>query len=207
MGQAGSTAYPAWVQRTIDITLSTFALLLLFPLLLAVAVVIKLDSRGPILFMQERVGIHAGSFRMFKFRTMTVNAELQQAELWSDNEREGPVFKIKNDPRITRVGRFLRRYSIDEIPQLLNVLKGDMGLVGPRPALPMEVAMYTPHQMLRLGVIPGITGLWQISGRANLTFDQSVELDLVYIRKRSIRFNLMILMKTLPIVIRADGAY
>jgi len=193
--------------RLIDVALSIVALALLFPLLLAVALVIKLDSRGPVLFMQDRVGYNGTSFRMFKFRSMTVGAELLQAELWSDNERDGPVFKIKNDPRVTRIGRLLRHYSIDELPQLLNVLIGDMSLVGPRPALPMEVAMYTPYQILRLGSLPGITGLWQISGRANLSFDQSIDLDLEYIRTRSVRVYLSILLKTIPMVIKGDGAY
>jgi len=193
--------------RSIDVVLSVFALVLLFPLLLVVATVIKLDSRGPVLFLQDRVGFNGTSFRMFKFRSMAVGAELLQAELWADNERDGPVFKIKNDPRVTRVGRLLRHYSIDELPQLLNVLIGDMSLVGPRPALPLEVAMYTPHQMRRLGTLPGITGLWQISGRANLSFEQSVELDLEYIRTRSVKVYLSILSRTIPIVVKGDGAY
>jgi len=194
-------------QRVVDVAVSAVALFLLFPLLAIVSLLIKLDSRGPILFYQERIGHNGNPFRMFKFRSMVTGAELQQADLWSENEREGPVFKIKNDPRVTRTGRWLRHYSIDEIPQLVNVLRGDMSLVGPRPALPLEVAMYTPYQMRRLDVVPGITGLWQISGRANLSFDQSVELDLQYIRTRTIALNLRILLKTIPVVVKGDGAY
>lgn len=195
------------VQRIIDVVLSAVGLLFFLPLTLLIAVAIKLDSRGPVLYMQRRVGYCGVPFPLFKFRSMTVGAELRQAELWADNEREGPVFKIRHDPRVTRVGRFLRRFSIDEVPQLLNVLRGEMSLVGPRPALPLEVAMYTPRQMQRLCVTPGLTGLWQISGRANLNFDQSVDLDLRYIRTRSIGLNLWILLRTIPAVIRGEGAY
>jgi lipopolysaccharide/colanic/teichoic acid biosynthesis glycosyltransferase len=195
------------IQRALDVLISAFCLLFFLPLFLFVAVAIKLDSPGSIFFYQERVGYCGASFRLYKFRSMVPDAELRQAELWADNERDGPVFKIKNDPRVTRVGHILRKYSIDELPQLFNVLKGDMSLVGPRPALPFEVAMYSPKQRQRLSAIPGITGLWQISGRADVSFEQSIELDLQYIRTQSIRLNLRIILLTIPKVLRGDGAY
>ena len=162
------------VQRMIDFAVSVISLLFFFPLFLLFAVAIKLDSPGPVFFTQQRVGYKGASFPLYKFRSMVRDAELLQAQLWSDNERDGPVFKIKNDPRITRAGRMMRKYSLDELPQLLNILKGDMSLVGPRPALPLEVAMYSSKHLQRLDAVPGLTGLWQISGRADLSFEERV---------------------------------
>lgn len=153
---ASRSGYAA-VKRVLDWLLSLMALILLFPLFLAVAVAIKLDSRGPVFFVQTRIGKNGKPFSMYKFRSMCVDAEKQLHKFAAMNERDGPVFKIANDPRVTRVGRFIRRTCIDELPQLLNILKGDMGIVGPRPALPNEVAAYTPHQMLRLQATPGLT--------------------------------------------------
>ena len=159
---ASRSGYAA-VKRVLDWLLSLMALILLFPLFLAVAVAIKLDSRGPVFFVQTRIGKNGKPFSMYKFRSMCVDAEKQLHKFAAMNERDGPVFKIANDPRVTRVGRFIRRTCIDELPQLLNILKGDMGIVGPRPALPNEVAAYTPHQMLRLQATPGLTCYWQIT--------------------------------------------
>jgi lipopolysaccharide/colanic/teichoic acid biosynthesis glycosyltransferase len=195
------------VQRMADIFICTLALLLLFPIFLLIAVAIKLDSPGAVLFTQQRVGIKGSVFKMYKFRSMRRDAEQVRESFHEDNERDGPVFKIKKDPRITRVGFFLRRWSLDELPQLLNVIKGEMSLVGPRPALPSEVATYTPRQLMRLAVVPGLTGLWQISGRANVPFAQSIELDLHYIQNQSVWLNLWIILRTLPKVISGEGAY
>jgi lipopolysaccharide/colanic/teichoic acid biosynthesis glycosyltransferase len=185
----------------------TLALLLLFPIFVLIAVAIKLDSPGAVLFMQQRVGIKGSAFKMYKFRSMRRDAEQVREAFHEDNERDGPVFKIKKDPRITRVGFFLRRWSLGELPQLLNVIKGEMSLVGPRPALPSEVATYTPRQLMRLAVVPGLTGLWQVSGRANVPFAQSIELDLHYIQNQSVWLNLWIILRTLPKVISGEGAY
>ena len=193
--------------RLTDIVLSGAALLLLLPLVLAIALIIKLDSPGPVLFYQRRVGKDGREFAFYKFRSMVPDAPGQLQILAALNERAGAAFKMRQDPRVTRVGRFLRRYSLDELPQFLNVLRGDMSLVGPRPALPSEVALYTPHQCLRLGVLPGLTGLWQVSGRADLSFERAVELDLYYIQHRSFWLNLRLLVLTVPAVLGGRGAY
>lgn len=195
------------IQRVLDVLLTSLLLLLLFPLFLLIALCIALDSRGPILFTQRRVGKDGVEFPFYKFRSMVADAEARRKTLDAHNERSGPVFKMKNDPRITRVGRWLRRTSLDELPQLLNVLKGDMSLVGPRPALPREVAVYTSRQRLRLAVMPGLTGLWQVSGRASLAFEHSIELDLHYIEYQSVRLYLQILLMTIPAVVTGKGAY
>lgn len=195
------------VQRVIDLVISMLLLLTLLPVFMAIAVWIKFDSPGPVLFKQVRVGHNGQEFNMYKFRSMVVDAEEKRKELERLNERNGPVFKIKNDPRITISGRILRRYSLDELPQLINVLLGEMSLIGPRPALPKEVDKYTPYQRQRLLVKPGLTGLWQVSGRAKLSFDHSIDLDLYYIRNMSLKLNMQILYKTFSVVIRGDGAY
>ena len=150
-----------------------------------IALLIRLDSPGPVLFIQRRVGRHGREFPVFKFRSMYVDAEQRLEGLLGANERTGPVFKMRHDPRVTRVGRILRRCSLDEVPQILNILRGEMSLVGPRPALPREVALYTEEQCHRLDAVPGLTGLWQVSGRANLSFEQSMALDLEYIQTAS----------------------
>jgi len=194
-------------QRALDVALASAILLLLLPLCALIALLIRLDSPGPVLFIQKRVGRGGREFPFFKFRSMVTDAEAQRQALLSCNERTGPVFKMRNDPRITRVGRLLRRTSLDELPQILNVLRGEMSLVGPRPALPKEVALYTPQQCRRLAVTPGLTGLWQVSGRASLSFERSIELDLFYIQHQSVWLYLRLLARTVPAVISGRGAY
>ena len=197
----------AALRRALDVVVSLAALLLLLPLLLVLALLIRLDSPGPVLFIQTRVGKHGRPFPVFKFRSMFTDAEDRLASVLAENERTGPVFKMKHDPRVTRVGRPLRRCSLDEVPQLLNVLRGEMSLVGPRPALPREVALYTPQQAGRLSVTPGLTGLWQVSGRASLSFERSVELDLEYVRRQSLWLNIVLILRTVPAVLTGRGAY
>lgn len=194
-------------KRTVDVLGCLIALVLLSPLFLAVMLAVKLSGPGPVLFVQERCGLHGRLFRFYKFRTMVVDAEARKAELAHLNEVTGPAFKIKHDPRITRVGAVLRKLSLDELPQLWNVLKSDMSLVGPRPPTPDEVERYTTRQVQRLAVIPGITGLWQVSGRSTITdFDQWIELDLRYAQTWSIWLDLAILVKTPIEVLRMRGA-
>jgi lipopolysaccharide/colanic/teichoic acid biosynthesis glycosyltransferase len=183
-------------------------ILLLAPVLVAIAVAVKLDSAGPILFRQVRVGQGGREFTMLKFRTMVADAEARRADLLAHNQNaDGLLFKIADDPRITRVGRLLRRFSLDELPQLFNVLGGRMSLVGPRPPLPAEVALYDDSVRRRLLVKPGLTGLWQVSGRSDLTWDESVRLDLRYVENWSLLLDVMILWKTGFAVVRARGAY
>jgi exopolysaccharide biosynthesis polyprenyl glycosylphosphotransferase len=195
------------LKRALDITVSSFALIVAAPVMAVTALLVKLDSPGPVLFRQVRVGKDGEHFHCYKFRSMYIDAEQRKAELMAKNEADGPVFKMKYDPRITRVGRVIRKLSIDELPQLFNVLKGEMSLVGPRPALPSEVAKYTYEQIGRLHAIPGITGLQQVSGRSNLDFKRWVELDLQYISEQSVWKDIEILVKTIPAVIFSKGAY
>jgi len=183
------------------------ALIMLAPVMAVVATTIRLHDRGPALFTQLRVGKDGHSFRIYKFRTMVVDAEQRRAELLASNETDGVLFKVHNDPRITAVGVHLRRWSIDELPQLLNVLHGEMSLVGPRPALPDEAAKYAEHVHRRLAVKPGITGLWQINGRADLSWDESVRLDLRYVENWSFVLDLQIMWKTISALVRRSGAY
>jgi exopolysaccharide biosynthesis polyprenyl glycosylphosphotransferase len=190
-----------------DIALSIIGLILCIPLFTAVAIAIKRDSPGPVIFKQQRVGKEGKKFTMYKFRTMVVNAEEILDELLSKNEAAGPVFKIKEDPRVTKSGKWLRKTSIDELPQLWNVLKGDMSLVGPRPPLEREVVQYDNYQRQRLSVKPGITCYWQVSGRSNTTFDEWVELDIKYIQEQSLWTDIKLLFKTIGAVLRKDGAY
>nr|WP_199744836.1 sugar transferase [Actinomadura harenae] len=186
---------------------AALALLLLSPLLLTVAVMIKVTDRGPVLFRQVRVGRGGREFTVLKFRTMVVDAERRKADLMDDNEGGGVLFKIRSDPRVTRVGRMLRRYSLDELPQLINVLRGEMSLVGPRPPLPEEVARYGGDVYRRLVVRPGLTGLWQVSGRSDLGWEESVRLDLRYVENWSLAMDLQIMWKTWSAVFRGSGAY
>lgn len=202
-----SSPLDAVLRRALDIAVSAAALLLLLPLLALIALCIRLDSPGPVLFVQKRVGKHGQEFPVFKFRSMFTDAEERLHTVLAANERSGPVFKMRLDPRITRCGRWLRRCSLDEVPQLLNVLRGEMSLVGPRPALPREVALYTPEQQQRLSVLPGLTGLWQVSGRATLSFEASVALDLAYVQRQSFMLNVVILARTIPAVLTGRGAY
>ena len=167
---------------------------------------IKLESNGPIFFTQVRVGYHGRKFKLYKFRTMVNDAESKLDDLTKMNEQSGPVFKMGNDPRITSVGKWLRKYSIDELPQLYNVIKGDMNLVGPRPPIPSEVKRYKPEWHKRLNMKPGITGLWQISGRNKIVdFDDWVKLDLKYINEWSIKLDFLIILKTIPHIFRGSG--
>ena len=195
------------VKRAFDIVLSAIGLLFLAPFLMALAVIIRLDSPGPALFRQTRVGRNGREFRIFKLRTMGVAAEERLSDLMKFNESDGALFKMRNDPRVTRVGAFLRRYSIDELPQLINVLRGDMSLVGPRPPLPSEVAIYPRDMLRRLVVRPGVTGLWQVSGRADLPWDEVVRLDLRYVESWSLTLDMVLLLRTITAVLRSSGAY
>lgn len=193
-------------KRLFDIVSSGVALWLLAPLLLIVAVLVKLTSRGPLLFRQTRTGLHGRPFQMLKFRTMVENAEALKAQLASLNEVDGPVFKMKKDPRITPIGRILRKFSIDELPQLINVLRGDMSVVGPRPPLPNEVSKYEPWQRRRLSVRPGLTCIWQVSGRNEISFEQWMYMDLQYIDTWSFSKDISLILKTFPVVLTGRGA-
>lgn len=201
------THWQALIKRSFDLLVTSFAVLLTLPVWIAVAAAIKLDSRGPIFFRQERAGRMGRRFTMLKFRTMVQDAEARKAELAAQNEADGPLFKVRDDPRITRVGKILRRWSLDELPQLLNVLRGDMTLVGPRPSLPDEVAEYEEWHFDRLEVAPGVTGLWQVSGRSDLTFEDYVKRDIFYIENWSLSIDLYILLKTIPAVLSRSGAF
>lgn len=196
------------IKRGLDILLSLVGLIILLPLFVVVAVVIALDSRGPIFYPWRVLGHRARPFVGYKFRTMVDNADALKAEYLERNEMTGPVFKMRNDPRITRVGRWLRKFSIDELPQLWSVLKGDMSLVGPRPPSADEFAAFEPWQHAKLAVTPGITCLWQVEGRSEITdFDEWAELDLKYIAGWNLWLDLRILLRTIPVVVRGRGAY
>jgi len=196
------------IKRSLDILGSLGLLLLLAPLLLGVALAIWLEDRGPVLFSQQRVGKGGQPFAFYKFRSMVPHAEALKAELQHLNESGGGViFKSRQDPRITRVGRWIRRFSIDELPQLYHVLKGEMSLVGPRPPVPAEVALYTPAQRKRLDVTPGLTCIWQVSGRSEIPFQQQVQLDQTYIQRQSLRLDLLLLLRTVKAVLGGRGAY
>lgn len=197
----------AWVKRAIDLAFALAALAALVPLLVILALAITIDSPGSVLYVQTRVGKDGRRFRMLKFRSMRRDADELLPALLGQNEISEPMFKIRCDPRVTRVGWFLRRYSLDELPQLVNVVRGEMSLVGPRPALPVEVARYEDWQMVRLRGVPGITGLWQVSGRNEISFDKMVSLDLHYIRNWSLALDLEILLRTIPAVLTGRGAY
>ncbi|HWH25490.1 MAG TPA: sugar transferase, partial [Pseudolysinimonas sp.] len=195
------------LKRMLDITLSLIALIVLAPIFGVIAVLIRVDSPGPALFSQERVGQGGKSFRIFKFRSMCVDAPERLAELRALNEGNGVLFKLKNDPRVTRLGRFMRKYSIDELPQIWNVLVGDMSLVGPRPPLPNEVEEYEDHVRRRLYIKPGLTGMWQIGGRSSLSWEDSVALDLYYVENWSVIGDLMIMWRTFKVLVAPVGSY
>lgn len=197
----------SWVKRVADLALTTLALVALSPVLLAVIVAIKLDSAGPIFYRQLRVGKDGQHFLMLKFRSMCVDADQKLEALRSKNEATGPLFKMREDPRVTRVGRFIRRWSLDELPQLFNVIRGEMSLVGPRPPLPAEVEQYEDWQHGRLRAVPGLTGLWQVSGRSEVPFHDMVRLDLHYIRNWSLGLDFEIMLRTIPAVFTNRGAY
>jgi len=196
-----------FIKSVMDIVISGFGIIVLSSLFLIVAILIKLTSSGPVLFKQKRVGLNGRKFVLYKFRTMYKGAEKKQLELEALNEMEGPIFKIKKDPRITPVGRILRKFSIDELPQLFNVFVGHMSLIGPRPPLPKEVVQYESWQRRRLSMRPGITCLWQISGRNKIDFDEWMRLDLEYLDNWSLWSDIKILIKTIPVVLFGTGAY
>ncbi len=198
-------AYEA-LKRTFDIISSLLALILFSPLMLIVALAVFLQDFHNPFFAQTRLTKDGKEFKMFKFRSMCVDAEEKLSELRELNEADGPVFKIENDPRITRIGKFIRRTSMDELPQLVNILTGSMSFVGPRPPLPSEVAQYSNYQMHRLDVKSGLTCYWQCSGRSNIGFDEWVDLDIQYIKERSLTTDLKIILKTIKAVIKKDGA-
>lgn len=201
----------SWVyeysKRLLDIISSLAGIIILLPMFVTISAIIKLEDSGPVFFKQKRVGKDGKEFYMFKFRSMVVDAEALLAQLKDKNEADGPLFKIKEDPRITRIGKILRKTSLDEFPQLINVLKGEMSLVGPRPALPSEIELYKTWHKKRLLVSQGMTGLWQVSGRSNLTFDQMIELDLEYVRKRSLGYDLYLILMTIPAILGSKDAY
>jgi len=201
-----SILYPV-TKRLIDIVGSLCGIILLSPLFLIVAILIKLeDPKGKVFFAQERNGRYPKTFKMYKFRSMVHNAEDLLKDLMDRNEQTGPVFKINDDPRITKVGKFIRKTSIDELPQLFNVLKGDMSLVGPRPPIPHEVDQYNSYQMQRLAVKPGLTCIWQVSGRNNIGFDEWVEMDIEYIKTRNLWLDIKLIFKTVGVLFGDDNA-
>lgn len=196
------------LKRVFDLLGALLGLLILSPLLIVLAIIIKLeDWNGSIFFSQQRVGLNGKTFQMYKFRSMVVDAESQLNSLLMHNETTGAMFKMSNDPRVTKIGKILRKTSLDELPQLWNVLKGDMSLVGPRPPLPREVLEYTNHDIQRLIVVPGCTGLWQISGRSNIGFNEMVELDLLYIKTRNLWMDFIIVLKTFKVLVGSKDAY
>ena len=194
-------------KRAFDLVIAGMFFLLGMPVWLLLALAIKFDSRGPVFYQQPRIGQHGDEFGMLKFRSMSIDADVRRAELAEHNEASGPLFKMKDDPRVTRVGKWMRKLSIDEFPQIINVLRGEMSLVGPRPPLPREVVEYTDHHWRRMEVPPGMTGLWQVSGRSALTFEEMVRLDLFYIENWSVGFDLSLILRTVPAVLLARGAY
>jgi lipopolysaccharide/colanic/teichoic acid biosynthesis glycosyltransferase len=206
-GLLTASAAQRLAKRLLDIVAGTAALILLLPLLLVAAAGVASTSRGPVFYVDWRAGRNGRPFRMWKFRSMHVDADRRLAELLEHNEVTGPVFKMRRDPRITRVGRILRKLSIDEMPQLINVIKGDMSLVGPRPPLPAECARYSARQHERLAVKPGLTCIWQVSGRSDIAFDDWVAMDLEYIARWSFGLDLQLLIRTIPAVLSGRGAY
>jgi len=195
------------IKRAFDIVVSLAIIIVGLPLWLVVMGAIKLTSPGPVFYVQDRIGRRGATFGMCKFRTMVDGAHAMRTDVEHANEADGPIFKMRDDPRVTRVGRWLRKFSIDEFPQLINVLKGEMSLVGPRPPLPSEVELYSDYHWRRMEVLPGMTGLWQVSGRSDLSFDEMVRLDLFYIENWSVGFDIALLARTLPAVLFARGAY
>jgi exopolysaccharide biosynthesis polyprenyl glycosylphosphotransferase len=194
-------------KRFVDVIGAALALLLLSPVILVLAIIVRATSRGPVFYRSKRIGSGGREFTFYKLRSMVKDADLKRRHLSHLNEADGPVFKIARDPRITPIGRFMRSTSLDEVPQFWNVLRGDMSLVGPRPPIPEEVAQYEPWQLRRLDVRPGLTCLWQISGRSRIGFQEWMRLDLEYIRHRSLKLDVKILLRTIPAVLSREGAY
>ena len=195
------------MKRLFDIVAATCGIVILSPLMIIIAVLIKAEDHGPVFYKQVRVGKNGKTFKMYKFRSMFVNADKMLDRLKDQNDVDGPMFKMKDDPRITKIGHFIRKHSLDELPQFLNVLKGDMSLVGPRPPLPSEVAEYSEYDKQRLFVTPGCTGLWQATERNEVGFNEMVQLDIQYIKRASFIFDLWIIWKTVEIVIKPNGSY
>jgi exopolysaccharide biosynthesis polyprenyl glycosylphosphotransferase len=195
------------VKRTFDLVVGTLTIVVGMPLWLLCALAIKVESRGPVFYRQTRVGRGGRVFEMYKFRSMINGAEQVREELAGENQATGPLFKMADDPRVTRVGRWLRKFSLDEFPQLMNVMRGEMSLVGPRPPLPDETERYSNYHWRRMEVLPGMTGLWQVSGRSRLTFDEMIRLDLFYIENWSVGFDMGLMLRTIPAVLFARGAY
>lgn len=205
--QVRISPFTRFLKRAIDVAFSLLVLIFSAPLMALIALAIKLDSPGPVFFRQGRMGKGGRPFTVYKFRSMMIGADEQKELLRDLNEANGPIFKIKDDPRVTRVGRWLRRFSLDELPQFYNVLRGDMSIIGPRPPLPEEVSQYQPWHMRRLEIAPGITGLWQVSGRSELPFDEMALLDIYYVEQWSPALDLKILLRTIPTILFGDGAY
>ena len=204
--KVNNSRFYLFLKRFMDIFESILGLILLSPILIVVSVLIKLDSKGPVFFSQKRVGLHGKTFNMYKFRSMVVNAEEIKDKLKEQNEMSGPMFKMKNDPRITKIGKFIRKTSIDELPQLLNVLKGEMSLVGPRPSLPKEVKEFEPWMLERLEVKPGITCYWQVMGRNSIGFREWMELDVKYVHERCLSLDLKLIFKTFFVLFGDENA-
>lgn len=194
------------IKRFFDIYLSTAALVVLSPLLLVIAILIYLEDKGPVIYSQTRIGKDGRAFKLYKFRSMCVDADEKLKDLQKLNERDGPVFKIRDDPRVTKVGKFIRKTCIDELPQLVNIIKGDMSIVGPRPPLPNEVEQYNSYQKQRLLVVPGLTCYWQIQKGEETTFDEWVELDLKYIKERSVLLDFRLILLTFKVILSGKGA-
>lgn len=195
------------VKRVFDFLAATCGIIILSPLMLIIAILIKSEDHGPIFYKQVRVGKNGKTFKMYKFRSMFVNADKMLDKLKEQNDVDGPMFKMKDDPRVTKIGHFIRKHSLDELPQFFNVLKGDMSLVGPRPPLPSEVVEYSEYDKQRLLVIPGCTGLWQATERNEVGFNKMVQLDIQYIQRASFTFDLWIIWKTVEIVIKPNETY
>lgn len=203
--RSNGTSYDV-IKRGIDFFCSFLGIILLSPILVVVAILIKVDSKGPIIFKQERVGFRGEKFYMYKFRSMVINAEELKDKLQKQNEMNGPMFKMKEDPRITKIGKFIRRTSIDELPQLINVLKGEMSLVGPRPSLPKEVNKFEDWMLRRLDVKPGLTCYWQVAGRNNIGFEKWMELDCKYVEERNTWIDLRLIFKTFFVLFGDESA-
>ena len=195
------------IKRIIDIVASFIGLILLSPLMLIVSILIKLESKGEVIFKQKRVGLNGEEFEIYKFRSMVANAEELKEKLAEENEMSGPMFKMKDDPRITKVGKFIRKTSIDELPQLINVVKGEMSLVGPRPSLPKEVAKFEEWMNERLLVKPGLTCYWQVSGRNNIDFEDWMKLDIKYVRERNFWLDIKLILKTILVLFGDENAH
>lgn len=202
-----SSYYYEFFKRAIDITCSTVGLIVLSPVFVVVGILIKLESKGEIIFKQKRVGRNREEFEMYKFRSMVVNAEELKEKLAKENEMSGPMFKMTDDPRITKVGKFIRKTSIDELPQLVNVLRGEMSLVGPRPSLPKEVAEFEEWMHERLEVKPGLTCYWQVSGRNNIDFEDWMKLDIKYVRERNLWLDIKLILKTVLVLFGDENAH